>query len=154
MTASGLLNGPTPSFDGDRAEFVEKIRQALYASKIVSYTQGWRRLLHPPVLCLEQLLPPPGYMLLREASKVHNWNLNFGAIALMWRGGCIIRSVFLGKIKEAFDKEPELQNLLLDGFFHDVVHNCQQAWRDVIVFGVMNGVPLPTFSTALAFFDG
>merc|ERR1711923_555363 len=96
----------------DKAAFIEDIRKALYASKIVSYAQG--------------------FMLLREAAKNFKWKLNYGGIALMWRGGCIIRSAFLGKIKEAFDKDPELSNLLLDEFFRDAIHRSQSAWRDVI----------------------
>jgi len=93
-------------------------------------------------------------MLLREAAENYNWKLNYGGIALMWRGGCIIRSAFLGKIKEAFDKAPDLTNLLLDDFFRDAVHDCQSAWRDVISKSVEIGIPTPAFSTALAFYDG
>jgi len=93
-------------------------------------------------------------MLLREAAENYNWKLNYGGIALMWRGGCIIRSAFLGKIKEAFDKAPDLTNLLLDDFFRDAVHDCQSSWRDVISKSVEIGIPTPAFSTALAFYDG
>jgi 6-phosphogluconate dehydrogenase len=119
---------------GDKKAFIDAIRDALYASKIVSYAQG--------------------YMLMRAAAAQYKWNLNYGGIALMWRGGCIIRSRFLGKIKEAFDKNPKLSNLLLDPYFTGEIDRCQPAWRKVIATAVMAGVPLPAFSTALAFFDG
>lgn len=108
--------------------------QALYASKIVSYAQG--------------------FMLLREAAKVYGWNLNYGGIALMWRGGCIIRSVFLGNIKAAFDKNSQLSNLLLDDFFKSAMKECQTSWRKVVAKAVEVGIPTPCFSTALAFYDG
>ncbi len=132
--ASKELKGPSPKFDGDKKAFVEDIKKALLASKIVSYAQG--------------------YMLMRDAAKEYNWNLNYGGIALMWRGGCIIRSVFLGKIKEAFDKNPNLNNLLLDDYFKNVIQNCQDSWRKVISTAYLNGIPVPALSTALAFFDG
>ncbi|KAK2711586.1 6-phosphogluconate dehydrogenase, decarboxylating-like isoform X1 [Artemia franciscana] len=134
VSACKLLDGPTSKFEGDKEEFVEHIRKALYASKIVSYAQG--------------------FMLLREAAKVFNWNLNYGGIALMWRGGCIIRSVFLGNIKKAFEKNPELTNLLLDDFFRDAIHKCQTSWRIVVSEAARLGVPIPAFYTALAFYDG
>lgn len=134
MEASKHLNGPSPSFKGDPQEFINDIFHALYASKIISYAQG--------------------YMLMREASKDYSWHLNYGGIALMWRGGCIIRSVFLGKIKEAFDKNPKLFNLLLDDFFKGEINKCQKGWRNVISAAALNGIPTPCFSTALAFFDG
>ncbi|XP_043196406.1 6-phosphogluconate dehydrogenase, decarboxylating-like [Amphibalanus amphitrite] len=135
VTASKHLKGPeNAKFSGDKKEFIEQIRQALYASKIVSYAQG--------------------FMLMREAAKLFNWNLNYGGIALMWRGGCIIRSVFLGNIKEAFDKQPDLSNLLLDDFFREAIHRSQSAWREVVATAVRLGVPTPCFSTALAFYDG
>jgi 6-phosphogluconate dehydrogenase len=113
---------------------VEDVRRALYCSKLVSYAQG--------------------YMLLREAAKDQKWNLNFGGIALMWRGGCIIRSRFLGKIKEAYDKNPQITNLLLDSFFTKVLTDYQAAWRRAIAHAVKVGVPTPAFATALAFYDG
>jgi 6-phosphogluconate dehydrogenase len=113
---------------------VEEISLALYASKIISYAQG--------------------FMLMRAASTEHQWNLNFGAIALMWRGGCIIRSKFLGKIKQAYDKNPKLPSLLVDPFFIGEISKCLQAWRKVVAQGALMGVPLPCFSTALSFFDG
>ena len=134
VKAAEYLDGPTPSFEGDAKEFVGYIHDALYASKIISYAQG--------------------YMLIREAAKEYGWNLNYGSIALMWRGGCIIRSAFLGNIKEAFDKNPELENLLLDEFFRDAIHNAQQGWRKVVAKGAEMGIPTPTFSSALAYYDG
>jgi 6-phosphogluconate dehydrogenase len=124
----------TAKIAGDKKKFIDSIRDALYASKIVSYTQG--------------------YMLMRAAAAQYKWNLNYGGIALMWRGGCIIRSRFLGKIKEAFDKNPNLSNLLLDPYFTGEIERCQPAWRDVIAAAVKAGVPVPAFGTALAFFDG
>jgi 6-phosphogluconate dehydrogenase len=134
VTASQLLSGPTPRFAGDKKAIVEDVRQALYASKIVSYAQG--------------------YTLMRAAAKERGWNLNYGGVALMWRGGCIIRSAFLGKIKEAFDKNPALQNLLLDPFFRDKVLASQDGWRRVVAAAAVNGVPVPAFMTALSYFDG
>ncbi len=132
--AAQALSGPTSVFDGDKAAFVKDLHDALYASKIMSYTQG--------------------YMLLRAAAKEYGWNLNYGGIALMWRGGCIIRSVFLGKIKDAFDKNPALTNLLLDDYFKAEVEAAQAAWRRVIARAVELGIPVPAMSSALAFFDG
>ncbi len=117
-----------------RAAFVEDIRAALYASKIVSYAQG--------------------YMLMRAAAKEYGWNLNYGGIALMWRGGCIIRSRFLGKIKDAFDANPKLSNLLLDDYFRAEMKRSQKGWRNVVSQAVKRGIPVPAFSTALSFFDG
>jgi len=135
MKASNVLKGPSDSkYTGDKKEFIENIRQALYASKIVSYAQG--------------------FMLLREAAKQFNWNLNYGAIALMWRGGCIIRSVFLGNIKSAFEKNPQLTNLLLDDFFKNAVQAAQGGWRKVVAQGALLGIPTPAFSSALAYYDG
>jgi len=118
----------------DRKEFIEDVRRALYCSKMISYAQG--------------------YMLLRAAEKEMGWNLNMGGIALMWRGGCIIRSVFLGNIKAAYDKNPKLSNLLLDNFFSSALNKYQQSWRKALVHAIEIGVPTPAFSTALAFFDG
>jgi 6-phosphogluconate dehydrogenase len=132
--ASKVLKGPAFEFDGDRKAFIEDIRQALLASKVISYAQG--------------------FMLLREAAKENKWNLNYGGIALVWRAGCIIRSVFLGKIKEAFDRDPNLSNLLLDPYFTEVIERCQGSWRRVVAKAVEAGVPVPAFTTALAFFDG
>lgn len=135
VTASKQLQGPNKSsFSGDKKQFVEDLRQALYASKIISYAQG--------------------FMLMREAAKIYNWKLNYGGIALMWRGGCIIRSVFLGKIKSAFDKNPNLENLLLDSFFKDAIHRCQDGWRKVLSTSILHGIPTPCLSSALAFYDG
>jgi 6-phosphogluconate dehydrogenase len=135
VEASKILEGPAARIaGGDRAEFIENVRRALYCSKIVSYAQG--------------------YMLLRAAAKENGWNLNMGGIALMWRGGCIIRSRFLGKIKEAFDKDKGIENLLLDSFFYGALNQYQASWRKALVHAVQMGVPTPAFSTALAFFDG
>ncbi|MEE6485176.1 hypothetical protein FKM82_014195 [Ascaphus truei] len=133
--ASKQLKGPKPiKFSGDKKAFLEDIRKALYASKIISYAQG--------------------FILFRQAAQEYGWNLNYGGIAMMWRGGCIIRSVFLGKIKEAFDQKPDLQNLLLDSFFKKEMENCQESWRRVISTGVQHGIPMPCFTTALSFYDG
>jgi 6-phosphogluconate dehydrogenase len=118
---------------GDRRAFIDAIRDALYASKIISYAQG--------------------YMLMRAAAKANNWNLNYGGIALMWRGGCIIRSRFLGKIKEAYTTNPELANLLLDPHFKGEIDRAQAGWRKVVAAAVTAGVPVPAFSTALSFYD-
>lgn len=134
VTASGVLNGPTPAFDGDKEAFLDDIRDALYAAKIVSYTQG--------------------YMLMRAAAQEYGWNLNYGGIALLWREGCIIRSVFLGNIEEAYAKNPELVNLLLDDYFKTEVEHAQAAWRRVVAAAVTHGIPVPALSSALAFFDG
>jgi 6-phosphogluconate dehydrogenase len=132
--ASKLLNGPKHNAAENRQEFIEDVRRALYCSKLISYAQG--------------------YMLLREAAKEEGWNLNLGGIALMWRGGCIIRSRFLGKIKEAYDKNPRLTNLLLDDFFSKHLNDYQASWRRAIVKAIEFGVPTPAFSTALSFYDG
>ena len=134
VSASRQFKGPNPAITGPQAPFIEDIRKALYASKIISYAQG--------------------YMLLRAAALENGWNLNYGGIALLWRGGCIIRSAFLGDIKRAFDKNPVLSNLLLDPFFKKAVRSCQRSWRKVVSTAVRKGIPMPAFSTALAFFDG
>ena len=134
VEASKVLSGPVPKFEGNKKEFIEDLKKALYASKIVSYAQG--------------------YLLMRYAAKDFNWNLNYGGVALMWRGGCIIRSIFLGKIKEAFDKNPALTNLLLDPFFKDKIESSQQSWRRVVANAVTNGIWIPALSTALNYFDG
>jgi 6-phosphogluconate dehydrogenase len=134
VAASKVLAGPKPQFQGDRKTFIADIRNALYASKIVSYAQG--------------------YTLMSAAAKTYGWNLNYGGIALMWRGGCIIRSVFLGKIKEAFEQNPGLTNLLLDPFFKEKVESTQDSWRRVCATALLNGVPVPAFTTALCYFDG
>jgi len=134
VAASKVLCGPKISFSGDKNAFLADLEKALYASKIVSYAQG--------------------FTLLRAAAEEFSWKLNYGGIALLWRGGCIIRSVFLGKIKEAFDKRPDLPNLLLDPFFKEKVEAAQSAWRRVIAAAVTNGIWIPAFSTALNYFDG
>jgi len=125
---------PEAATQTDKAAFIKDLEKALYASKLVSYAQG--------------------YLLMREAAGQYKWNLNYGGIALLWRGGCIIRSVFLGKIKEAFDKKPDLENLLLDPFFAGVIEEAQAPWRRVVTAAVQSGVPVPAFSSALAYFDG
>ena len=134
VQASKVLSGPAVEFKGDKKQFIEDIRDALFASKIVSYAQG--------------------YTLMRSAAKTYGWNLNYGGIALMWRGGCIIRSVFLGKIKDAFVNNPDLTNLLLDPYFKEAIEKAQAGWRRVCAAAVMNGIPVPAISSALAYFDG
>ena len=134
VAASAVLQGPKPVAIADKAAFIADLEEAVYASKIVSYTQG--------------------YMLMRAAAAAYKWNLNFGGIALMWRGGCIIRSVFLGKIKEAFDADPNLTNLLVTPYFQEAVTEAQAAWRRVVAKAIELGIPTPTMSSALAFFDG
>jgi 6-phosphogluconate dehydrogenase len=134
VEASKLLSGPKPSFTGDKKAFIEDIKNALFASKLVSYAQG--------------------YVLLRAAAEEYKWNLNYGGIALMWRGGCIIRSTFLGKIKVAFDNNPKLTNLLLDPFFKEKIESSQASWRKVVASAITNGVWIPAMSTALNYFDG
>ncbi len=134
VEAAKVLGSPIKKFDGDKAQFIKYIKDALFASKIVSYAQG--------------------YVLMQEAAKENNWDLNYGGIALMWRGGCIIRSAFLSKIKDAFDQNPALPNLLLDPYFKDKVSEALEGWRQVVAHAVMNGIPVPTFSSALSYFDG
>ncbi|MBO4235705.1 MAG: decarboxylating NADP(+)-dependent phosphogluconate dehydrogenase [Firmicutes bacterium] len=133
VAAAEVYTHAKPKFSGDKDAFIESIRKALYASKIVSYAQG--------------------YSLMRSAAETYNWNLNYGNIALMWRGGCIIRSVFLGKIKEAYDKNPDLQNLLMDDYFKSVVTELVDAWREVAGFAVASGIPAPAMLGALEYFD-
>jgi len=132
--ASIILNGPEFTFEGDKKAFIQDIHDALYASKIISYAQG--------------------YMLLKAAAAEYNWDLNYGGIALLWRGGCIIRSAFLREINQAFDKDPELENLLLDGYFRAEIDNAQSGWRRVIARAAEAGIPTPAMSSALAFYDG
>jgi 6-phosphogluconate dehydrogenase len=134
VIAANAFNRPKPEFKEDREAFIEKIRQALYASKIISYAQG--------------------YILMSAAAKTYNWNLNYGGIALMWRGGCIIRSVFLGKIKDAYDLNPQLTNLLLDPYFKETIESLLPAWRDVAATAMLQGVPAPALGAALSYFDG
>ena len=134
VTAAALYRREIPAFEGDRDAFIECIRKALYASKIVSYAQG--------------------YALMRAAAVSNGWNLNYGGIALMWRGGCIIRSRFLGKIKAAFDRNPALENLLLDDYFRGAVTSLLPAWRETVAYAVKAGIPMPAFSSALSWFDG
>jgi 6-phosphogluconate dehydrogenase len=134
VKASEILSIKRASFTGDRDALVRDLGNALYAAKIVSYAQG--------------------YSLMRSAAKNYNWNLNYGGIALMWRGGCIIRSAFLGKIREAFDHDPALNNLLLDPYFTGKVMHAQDGWRRIISAAALNGIPVPAMSSALAYFDG
>ena len=135
VNASKVLDGPKKMLTiSEQKEFIEDVRRALYCSKMVSYAQG--------------------YMLLRAIEKDQNWNLNMGGIALMWRGGCIIRSAFLGNIKAAFDKNPNLENLLLDDFFSGALNKYGWSWRKAVIHAIEIGVPMPAFSTALAFYDG
>lgn len=134
VTASKVLTGPEADFTGNKTEFIEDIRKALYLSKIVSYAQG--------------------YQLMRAAAGSYGWNLNYGGIALMWRGGCIIRSVFLGKIKEAYVHDPEINNLLLDPFFKEKADECQMSLRKVVAACALNGISVPVMSAALSYYDG
>ena len=134
VAAAKILGGPVPRLEGKQEELIGDIQQALYASKIVSYAQG--------------------YDLMRVAAKEYGWNLNYGGIALMWRGGCIIRSVFLGEIKDAFTRDPELRNLLLDPYFRGEMESAQAAWRRVVARAVEIGIPVPAMSSALAYYDG
>ena len=134
VEAAKVFDRKIPAFTGDKAAFIEAIRQALFASKIISYAQG--------------------YTLMRTAAEHYGWNLNYGGIALMWRGGCIIRSVFLGKIKEAYDKDPNLSNLLLDPYFKETIEKLVPAWRTVAAAALSYGVPAPAMTSALSYFDG
>ncbi len=134
VKASKVLHGPEKKFTGDRAQFLSDLKDALFGAKIISYAQG--------------------YDLMGEAAKEYKWNLNNGGIALMWRGGCIIRSVFLGKIKEAFDKNPGLEHLLLDNYFNETVTKAQEGWRRVVATAFTQGIPIPCLATALTYFDG
>jgi 6-phosphogluconate dehydrogenase len=134
VAASQLLAGPSPRVAGEDGAFVNDLGEALYAAKIISYTQG--------------------YMLMRAAAQEYGWNLNYGGLALMWRGGCIIRSAFLGKIKEAFERSPDLSNLLLDPYVREQVAAAQPAWRRVVATAVQRGIPVPAMGSALAFYDG
>lgn len=134
VAASRVLKGPQPRFTGNRNDLIESIRLGLYASKIISYAQG--------------------FMLMRQAAKDYGWKLNYGSIALMWRGGCIIRSRFLGDIKKAFNKNPNLDNLMLDQFFQTELNRVQAGWRKSVTAAIEMGIPVPCFSSALAFFDG
>ncbi len=134
VQASKIITGPKVAFEGDKEAFINDIKDALFAAKIVSYAQG--------------------YTLMSSAAKTYGWNLNYGGIALMWRGGCIIRSVFLGKIKEAFDNNPALPNLLLDPYFKGVMEKAQAGWRRVVAAAITAGIPMPATTSALSYFDG
>lgn len=134
VEAAKILKGPKVEFSSTRDQFITHIKDALYASKIISYAQG--------------------YALMKEAAKEYKWDLNYGEIAQMWRGGCIIRSAFLGKITEAYNNNATLQNLMLDPFFSEKLHQAQEGWRRVVATATLNGIPVPAFSSALAYFDG
>ena len=135
VEAARILQGPSPAiYPGDRKAFLEDLRKALFAAKVVSYAQG--------------------YSLMKAAAKEFGWNLNYGGIALMWRGGCIIRSVFLGKIKEAFDKDPDITNILLDPYFTDKLAQAQAGWRNVLAEAIRNGIAVPCMNAALEYYDG
>jgi 6-phosphogluconate dehydrogenase len=136
VRASKVLDGPagTPEDIRDRNRFIQDVREALYASKICSYAQG--------------------FVQLQEAAKEHDWPLDYGACAMLWRGGCIIRAQFLDHIKAAFDADPNLENLLLHPYFTEAVHQGQQAWRRIVIAATERGIPVPAFSTALAYYDG
>lgn len=134
VKASKEISGTKPNFKGDKQQFIDDLEQAIYASKIISYAQG--------------------YDLMMQAAKEYHWNLNYGGIALMWRGGCIIRSVFLVDIKKAFDQNPNLENLLLDPFFKQAVQSAQESWRRVCATALQNGIPVPAMTSALCYFDG
>ena len=134
VEAAKQLKGPSVNFSGDKQKVLKDLHDALYASKIVSYAQG--------------------YTLLANAAKQFNWNLNYGGIALMWRGGCIIRSAFLTKIKDAYDNEPEIKNLLLDPFFNNVINRSQSGWRRVVSIAISSGIPIPAMTSSLSYFDG
>jgi len=134
VAASKVMPGPTGHWTGDKQAFLNSIRDAVFASKLVSYAQG--------------------YLLMRAAAKEFKWSLNYGGIALMWRGGCIIRSKFLGKIKEAFDKNPHLENLLFDPYFLGKITEAQKGWREVSAAAIVHGIPLPGITAALSYYDG
>ena len=134
VKASKAISGKKTAFKGDKQQFINDLEQAIYASKIISYAQG--------------------YDLMMEAAKEYEWNLNYGGIALMWRGGCIIRSVFLGDIEKAFRNNPKLENLLFDSFFKNAVETAQESWRRVCATALENGIPVPAITSALCYFDG
>ncbi|SFB93317.1 6-phosphogluconate dehydrogenase [Parapedobacter composti] len=134
VAASKVLQGPVPVFEGDRKAFIDNLRDALYAAKVISYAQG--------------------FQMMAVAAKEYGWELNYGSIALMWREGCIIRSAFLGKIKDAFDKNPGLPNLILDDFFREKIQAAQHGWRNVVAAAVTNGIPIPCLSAGLIYYDG
>lgn len=134
VVAAQTITGVEAKFKGDKKQFISDLKDALYGAKIVSYAQG--------------------YALMKEAAKEYGWELNNGGIALMWRGGCIIRSAFLGDIKKAFDKNPDLNNLLLDDFFKTTIEKAEKGWRNVCATALTNGIPVPCLTTALCYFDG
>ena len=133
LAAAPILQGPEVAVKMDKDELVQKVHDALYASKIISYAQGLD--------------------LIQEVSKVHDWGVNLGSTAKIWRGGCIIRARFLNRITEAYERTPDLTNLMLDGFFTDILNANQSAWREVVALGVINGIPMPAFSASLSYYD-
>lgn len=150
--AAKVLNGPKPDFSGDKQEFLTNLEQALYASKIISYCQGF--MLIQNVSQKPKLSYGLRPLMDLQAAKEYQWKLNKPSIALMWRGGCIIRSVFLKDITSAYRKNPDLENLLFDDFFNKAIHEAQNGWRDIVACGARWGIPTPAFSTALSFYDG
>jgi 6-phosphogluconate dehydrogenase len=134
VAAAAVLAGPAPAFAGEQATFIESIRRALYCAKICAYAQG--------------------FQLLRAADQHHGWGVQLGAIASLWRAGCIIRAQFLGKIRDAYARQPALANLLLDDHFTRVTNSYQQSWRHVVAVAAENGLPVPAFMSALAYYDG
>lgn len=151
--AAKLLDGPKPDFRGEKQEFIDNLEQALYASKIISYCQGFmliQNVCHSPLEydTFAEFAP------CLQAAKTYNWKLNKPSIALMWRGGCIIRSVFLKDITSAYRNNPDLENLLFDDFFNKAIRKAQPGWRDIVSKGALWGIPTPAFSTALSFYDG
>jgi 6-phosphogluconate dehydrogenase len=133
VPASKLFEGPTPSIDLPKDELVKKVHDALYASKIISYAQGMD--------------------LIKRVGEVHDWDLDLGGIAKIWRGGCIIRARFLNHMAEAYERNPELTNLMLDPFFTDLLNSNQAAWREIVALGVTQGIPVPAFSASLGYYD-
>lgn len=134
VAASKVLAGPKPEFAGDKTAFIELVRRALFASKICSYAQG--------------------FQLMRAANEEHHWDLQFGTIASLWRAGCIIRAQFLGKIKDAYTRNPSLSNLLLDEYFAGIMTKYQADWRGAVAVAAQNGLPIPAFMSSLAYYDG
>ena len=133
VAAAPVLNGPEAAIDEDKEELIQKVHDALYASKIISYAQGLD--------------------LIKVVSEKHEWGVNLGSTAQIWRGGCIIRARFLNDITDAFQRNPDLTNLMLDDFFTDILNRCEGAWREIVALGVMNGVPMPAFSASLGYYD-
>lgn len=149
--AAKVLDGPKPEFSGNKEEFLANLEQALYASKIISYCQGFMLIQNVSGMTKQENRSCSD---IAQAAKEYGWKLNKPSIALMWRGGCIIRSVFLKDITSAYRKNPDLENLLFDDFFNKAIHKAQPGWRDIVSKGALWGIPTPAFSTALSFYDG